>query len=478
MAIRDKLRKSVPLWAGPFFFLLCLITAQLQPEASDQWKIAGILSWMMIWWVSEAVSIPVTALLPIVFFPILGIAPIKETAYNYGHPIIFLFMGGFFIAIAIEKWNLHERLALQILKRTGSSEKGVLAGFMISTAMLSMWISNTACTLMMLPIAQSILTFIQKYRTTKSALPITLMLALSISASIGGFMTLIGTPPNIVMAGMMKELGHKSPDFAQWMMIAVPAGTVILLISYTLLSKVLYKLQTGRVSEIEENIEQRIKQSGKLSRNEKKVIFIFLGTALLWIFKDAINWALNAEMLDDTIIALIGGLSFFVMPSDQKNENLLEWNDVQKMPWSILLLFGGGLNVAAALEKSGLFAQMSAMLQSADPGSAIFLVLIVATIVVFASELMSNVALAAIIIPVIGGIAVFLKMEPALLVIPVTLASSCGFMLPIATPPNAIVYSSGHIQMREMIRTGFWINLISITVITIVCHFLTPLVVK
>jgi sodium-dependent dicarboxylate transporter 2/3/5 len=476
LATKAKWLKSVPFWIGPFAFITFLILGWINPSSATEFNIAGILSWMIIWWVSEAVSIPVTAMLPMVFFPMLNIAPLKETAFNYGHPIIFLFMGGFFIAIAIEKWNLHERMALHILRKTGSSEKGVLAGFMISTALLSMWISNTACTLMMLPIAQSILLFISRYHQHKSALPVTLMLALSISASIGGFMTLIGTPPNIVMSGMMKGMGHKSPDFAEWMIIAIPAGVIILWMTYQLLSKVLYKLQSVRVPEIEENIKERIKLSGKLDKNEKKVIIVFTCTALLWILKDAINWILKAEILDDTIIALLGGLTMFVLPSTQKDENILEWRDVQKMPWNILLLFGGGLNVAAALEKSGVFSQMSDFVQNMNPGSILLLVGFVAFLVVFASELMSNVALAAIIIPVIGGIAVYMKMEPALLVVPVTLAASCGFMLPIATPPNAIVYSSGHIKMKEMIRTGFWINLISIIVITLVSHFLVPLV--
>lgn len=476
MATKAKLLKSVPFWIGPLAFITFLILGWINPSSAPEFNIAGILSWMIIWWVSEAVSIPVTAMLPMVFFPMLNIAPLKETAFNYGHPIIFLFMGGFFIAIAIEKWNLHERMALHILRKTGSSEKGVLAGFMISTALLSMWISNTACTLMMLPIAQSILLFISRYHQHKSALPVTLMLALSISASIGGFMTLIGTPPNIVMSGMMKGMGHKSPDFAEWMIIAIPAGVIILWMTYQLLSKVLYKLQSVRVPEIEENIKERIKLSGKLDKNEKKVIIVFTCTALLWILKDAINWILKAEILNDTIIALLGGLTMFVLPSTQKDENILEWRDVQKMPWNILLLFGGGLNVAAALEKSGVFSQMSDFVQNMNPGSILLLVGFVAFLVVFASELMSNVALAAIIIPVIGGIAVYMKMEPALLVVPVTLAASCGFMLPIATPPNAIVYSSGHIKMKEMIRTGFWINLISIIVITLVSHFLVPLV--
>lgn len=476
MATKAKWLKSVPFWIGPFAFITFLILGWINPSSAAEFNIAGILSWMIIWWVSEAVSIPVTAMLPMVFFPMLNIAPLKETAFNYGHPIIFLFMGGFFIAIAIEKWNLHERMALHILRKTGSSEKGILAGFMISTALLSMWISNTACTLMMLPIAQSILLFISRYHQHKSALPVTLMLALSISASIGGFMTLIGTPPNIVMSGMMKGMGHKSPDFAEWMIIAIPAGVIILWMTYQLLSKVLYKLQSVRVPEIEDNIKERIKLSGKLDKNELKVIIVFTCTALLWILKDAINWMLKAEILDDTIIALLGGLTMFVLPSTQKDENILEWHDVQKMPWNILLLFGGGLNVAAALEKSGVFSQMSDFVQNMNPGSILLLVGFVAFLVVFASELMSNVALAAIIIPVIGGIAVYMKIEPALLVVPVTLAASCGFMLPIATPPNAIVYSSGHIKIKDMIRTGFWINLISIIVITLVSHFLVPLV--
>jgi len=467
--------KLFNLILGPIALLIGLFLAYLFPDYTLQLKAMGIVAWMVIWWITEVVAIPVTALLPIVLFPLLGLSDLKSIGANYGHPIIFLFMGGFFIAIALEKWQLHERFALLILKRTGSSEKGVLAGFMISTAVLSMWISNTACTLMMLPIAQSVLVYFDKIKSSQSKLPLTLMIALAASANIGGFMTLIGTPPNVVMTGLMKELNHKTPDFAEWMAIGIPIGVIILLAVYYLLTEVLFKLSNRSNSEIESTINEKIIKIGKVSSAEKSVLTIFLITAMLWIFKDAINYLCSIDLLNDTAIAMIGGLSLFIVPSNENKKPLLEWEDINKMPWGILLLFGGGLNIALILENTGLINEAGRLIATFDLGSSLFLILIATTLALFATELMSNVALATILIPVIAAVGVAFHIEPALLVIPITIACSCAFMMPISTPPNAIVYASGRIKMSEMIRTGIWFNIIASIVIALFSFWIVPL---
>jgi sodium-dependent dicarboxylate transporter 2/3/5 len=467
--------KLFNLILGPIALLIGLFLAYLFPDYTLQLKAMGIVAWMVIWWITEVVAIPVTALLPIVLFPLLGLSDLKSIGANYGHPIIFLFMGGFFIAIALEKWQLHERFALLILKRTGSSEKGVLAGFMISTAVLSMWISNTACTLMMLPIAQSVLVYFDKIKSSQSKLPLTLMIALAASANIGGFMTLIGTPPNVVMTGLMKELNHKTPDFAEWMAIGIPIGVIILLAVYYLLTEVLFKLSNRSNLDIENTINEKINKIGKISTAEKSVLTIFLITAMLWIFKDAINYLCSIDLLNDTAIAMIGGLSLFIVPSNENKKPLLEWEDINKMPWGILLLFGGGLNIALILENTGLINEAGRLIATFDLGSSLFLILIATTLALFATELMSNVALATILIPVIAAVGVAFHIEPALLVIPITIACSCAFMMPISTPPNAIVYASGRIKMSEMIRTGIWFNIIASIVIALFSFWIVPL---
>jgi solute carrier family 13 (sodium-dependent dicarboxylate transporter), member 2/3/5 len=468
--------KKLIFLIGPIALLIGLFFAQLYPENALQYKALGIIAWMVLWWITEIVDIPVTALLPIVLFPLLGLSDLKSIGSNYGHPIIFLFMGGFFIAIALEKWQLHERFALLILKRTGSSEKGVLAGFMISTAALSMWISNTACTLMMLPIAQSVLVYFDKLKSTHSKLPLTLMIALAASANIGGFMTLIGTPPNVVMTGLMKELNYKTPDFAEWLLIGIPIGVIILLAVYYLLSEVLFKLSKRSNLEIEYTINQKIVSIGKVSKPEKKVLAIFIATALLWIFKDAINHLISYNLLNDTAIAMMGGISLFITPSSDNKKTLLVWEDVIKLPWGILLLFGGGLNIAMIMENTGIINEAGRIIGNFDMGSTLFLVLIATTLASFATEIMSNVALATILIPVIAAVGVAFNFEPALLVIPVTIACSCAFMMPISTPPNAIVYASGRIKMSEMIKTGIWFNIIASIVIALLSYWIVPFV--
>jgi sodium-dependent dicarboxylate transporter 2/3/5 len=472
------MKRILYLLLGPAFYFLSYLSGPLwglEPAVS---KVVGVCGWMIIWWVTEALPIPATALLPVILFPFFGISTIAETTSYYGHNLIFLFMGGFFIAIALEKWNLHTRLALVILLRTGTGLNGIIAGFMISTAFLSMWISNTACTLMMLPIALSVLNILhedenQEQKGFKSAL----MMTIAYSANIGGFATLIGTPPNVVMTGLMKQMHYATPDFAYWMLFGVPASGLILWGSYLLLTKVMFKFSTRSSEIIKHSLEVRLKSLGKMNRNEMIVISIFLLASALWIFKDAIKLMTEIPWLDDTWIAIGCAMLFFLIPAKNSESTvLLNWEDVSKLPWGILLLFGGGLNMAAAMEKCGLVQQIANTVAAGETLTPFVLLFILVIVSVFLTEIMSNLALVTIMVPVVAAVAIGYGIEPIFLVAPVTVAASCGFMMPFGTPPNAIVYGSGYIAFKTMVKTGFWLNLISVIVVSILSYWLLPLI--
>jgi sodium-dependent dicarboxylate transporter 2/3/5 len=437
-------------------------------------------AWMVIWWVSEAVPIPITALIPLVLLPFLGVFSITESTAPYANPIIFLFMGGFMIALGLEKHKLHLRIALNILRLTGTSGNGIILGFMISTALLSMWISNTATTVMMLPVALSVIDLLHEHADHHSRkikrFALGLMLSIAYSANIGGTMTLIGTPPNIVMAGYLRELLGYDMPFSRWMLIGSGIGLVLLTITYLLLTRLLYPNDLEHVEGSNDLIKNRLAELGPLSTVEKKVIGIFTLTALGWIFKVQINNLLGANLLSDAATAMTGGMLMFMVPDNFREKKfILAWEDMQKLPWGILLLFGGGMCLAKSLEKVGVIQYIGKVVTSMEVGETFLLVLSVTIIVLFLTELMSNVALVTIFIPVAIGIANGLRIDPLLLVIPSTLASSCAFMMPISTPPNAVVFASGHIRMRQMMRAGWLLNIIAAVTISILGYFLLNL---
>jgi sodium-dependent dicarboxylate transporter 2/3/5 len=465
--------------AGPLLFAVLLLTV------SDDWispganKVLALGAWMICWWVLEVVPSPVTALLPLVGFPFLGVMKMPAAAAPYANPIIFLFMGGFMIALALEKHRLHERIALNLIRFTGTSGNGIIFGFMLATGLISMWISNTATAMMMLPIAVSVIKLIKSdpladMSRQERNFALSLMLMVGYAATLGGLATIIGTPPNVVFAGLLDQFYHQKLDFGKWMLVGVPIMILTLLATYFILTRLLYPNHIRKIEGSDEMISRRLSELGRLRAEEKWVLAIFCATSLFWIFQQPLNLAMGRDLLNDTNIGMTGGLLMFVVPADwRKGVMILDWNDTTKLAWGILLLFGGGLCLAQAMENTGIIQEIGKWIaaQSSFNGWLILLLIVVGVIL---SELMSNVALVQIFVPVVFGIASGLGVNPILLAMPVTLSASIGFMFPIATPPNAIVFASGHIKMTEMLRAGVLLDLVCIVIIWLASLTLVP----
>ncbi|MFM8739636.1 MAG: SLC13 family permease [Cytophagales bacterium] len=377
------------------------------------------------------------------------------------------------IALGLEKHRLHERIALNLIKITGTSGNGIILGFMISTAFISMWISNTATAMMMLPIALSVINLLKSDASVPNeALPkgernfaIGLLLTIGYASSIGGIGTIIGTPPNVVFAGLLEQFYHQKLDFGKWMLVGVPLMTLLLMATYFIITSILFKSGIANVKGSDELIKSKLKELVVLRMEEKLVMAIIATTCLLWIFQQPINILLKKEMLNDTNVAMLGGVLMFIMPVDWKQMNfLLKWSDTEKMAWGILILFGGGLCLAQGLSNAGIIQAVGAKIAANSP-SINWLLFGLITAAVFITELMSNVALVQIFLPVVFGIATNIGIDPILMGMPVTLGASMAFMFPVATPPNAIVFSSGHMQVRHMMKAGVWLNVISVLLI-------------
>lgn len=432
-------------------------------------------SLMVVWWISEAIPLPVTALIPLVLFPLLGIATLSNTASPYANPIIFLFMGGFMIGLAIEKWNLHKRIALNIVRMTGTSGNRIILGFIIATGLLSMWLSNTATTMMMFPIALSVINVMKDKHRGDGHLghfSLSLMLVIAYASNLGGIATIIGTPPNVAFAGFVEKKYGEPIGFFNWMKIGGPLAILLLICLYVVLTKVLFPNKIKASSETHDLIKEEISRLGPMSIEEKRVLGIFAVTAFFWITKDIIN-GFGGIRLDDSIIAMAGAIALFIFPSSKNNTvspTLLAWEDTSKMAWGILILFGGGISLASALENAGLIQSMGTWM-ARFAGGGFLLILVVTIVSLFLGELMSNIAQVIVFAPVVCGLADALGISPLAVGIPMTLAASCGSMLPMATPPNAIVFSSGHIPLKKMVKAGFVMNLIAVVLISIVCYY-------
>jgi sodium-dependent dicarboxylate transporter 2/3/5 len=484
--------KFISLFAGVAIALLLYFVNPFGVSANAA-KVLAIAGLMITWWVSEALPMPVVALLPLIFFPLLNISKLEETAAPYANPVIFLFMGGFMLGLAIEKWNLHRRIALNIVRLTGTSGDRIVLGFILATGLLSMWLSNTATTMMMFPIALSVIHVMKENNKGEGNIAnfsLTIMLAIAYASNIGGIATIIGTPPNVAYIGYIQKKYNYDVDFVNWMLICTPLAILLLMCLYWVMVKWLFPNRIKSDEGTKQLIRNEIQQLGSLSVAEKRVLTIFIGTALLWITRGIINNAQSLFKLDDTIIAVMCGVALFIFPAgiSQKNEknneddndnsgSLLEWGDTSKMAWGILLLFGGGIALANGLEKAGLMQQMGQWLAQFS-GNGFLLVLVVVTVSLFVSEVMSNVAQVIVFAPVVSSLADAIGMNPLLLGIPMTLAASCAGMLPMGTPPNAIVFASGHIKLKHMTKAGFVMNIISIILITLFCWFLLPLLMK
>jgi solute carrier family 13 (sodium-dependent dicarboxylate transporter), member 2/3/5 len=447
---------------------------------------------MISWWVLEAAPLAVVALVPIVVFPLLGITTVKEVTKSYSDSTVFLFMGGFFIALAIEKWNLHKRIALGIINITGTNGNQIILGFIIATCFLSLWLSNTATTMMMLPIAGSVIHVITKHHNKDGNIKnFSLVLMLSIAyASNFALGTIIGTPPNVAYVAHISERFNYIIGFTDWMIVFMPLTIVMTFGLYWVMVKWLYPNKISHSAEGKAFIQEELAKLGKISLPEKRVLIIFVITVFLWITKDMINGFQKAIVLDDAIIAMAGGLTLFIVSAgtkeviaateneDDSQNRLLDWQDTSKMAWGILLMFGGGIALAKALEDANLLQQLGSYIASFSSTNLLLMILVVTTLSVFLSEVMSNVAQVIVLAPVISSVAIALKMDPLSLGIPMTLGASVASMLPMGTPPNAIVFASGHVKIKDMIKTGFVLNIICIIIITLFCWLLQPYLIK
>lgn len=476
-------RQLIGLILGPLLFIITLLFFQPADLPREGLAVLASAIWIATWWITEAIPIPATSLLPIILFPLTGAVDSKTTTSAYGDDTIFLFMGGFIIALALERWNLHKRIALVIISAIGTSTERIILGFMVATGFLSMWISNTATAMMMIPIGLAIIYQLSD-TSEKEGNPVdnnnfpfgkALMLGIAYSASIGGLGTLIGTPPNTIFAGVAKELFGVSISFAGWMLFGVPLSVVLLILVWFYLVKLAFPMPFKTIPGGKEVIQQEKDKLGAMSYEEKAVLIIFVITAFAWISRTFILEKFIT--INDTHIALIAALILFIVPSlNKRGTYLMNWNTAKDLPWGVLLLFGGGLAIAAGFSQSGLAEWIGTQLKVVSNIPFFWTVVIVVTLVLFLTEITSNTATATMMYPIMASLALAINVHPYSLMIAAGISASCAFMLPVATPPNAVVFGSGYIKIGDMVKAGFWINMISIVIITLAIYYLLPAV--
>lgn len=464
---------------GPLAF--CLIYFLWQPPglSAQGHATLALTAWMAIWWISEALPMGATALLPLVFFPLFGISSISQTSSVYSDPIIFLFLGGFMLALAIERWNLHRRVALAIVSALGANISRLILGFMLATAILSMWISNTATTLMMLPIGVAIIDQMQDEALAdlRGRFAKALLLGIAYSASIGGIATLIGTPTNAIMVSVIRSEYGEEIGFASWFFLALPVSVLLLILCWLYLLRY-FKLQDADknpvLRESFSTLEKAKRELGSMSWEEKAVALVFASVAFSWIARPLLQHYLGPG-LNDSSIALFGVLVLFVIPAKNSDTTLLNWATAVRLPWEILLLFGGGFALATGFRESGLSVWLGSGLSSLQALPLFFVLLLVVAALNFLTEVTSNMATISMMLPILASMAADFDVHPYLLMAGASCAASCAFMLPIATAPNAIVFGSGHLQMKDMALAGMWLNLLSVLVLTVYFYLLMPL---
>lgn len=487
-------RQRIGLWGGIPIFLFIFhvpISSQLGPLAQKTLAVAVLMAW---WWITEALPIPATSLIPIVAFPLFKIMAAKDVVRWYGDSNIFLFMGGFFLAMAMQKWELHRRIALHIIRFIGLGPRKIILGFMIATAFLSMWISNTASTMMMYPIGLAIIlqvaTIDEKDKRDLDSMTLSfqtaLMLGIAYAASIGGIGTKIGTPPNIVFAAAVKSIFPDAPEigFLQWMLVGVPLVVIFVPIAWLFLTRVALPIRIKSLPGSKEVINEQLAKLGPMRKAERLVLIIFTLTALAWIFRANIDlgalvipgWTnlLGVEKyVDDAAIAIFSAVLLFAIPADLKRgEFLLDWDWAIKIPWGILLLFGGGIALAAGFKTTGLAAWIGQNLGLFSQVPLLVMIMITCFMLTFLTEVTSNTATATIFMPILAATGLAMGIHPYLLMIPATISASCAFMLPVATPPNAIIFGSGCVTIPQMAKVGFGLNLIGIIIVTTLTYFI------
>jgi len=472
--------QTIGLYLGPALALLMLLIGPPDGLDTIAWRTAAVGVLMATWWATEALPIAVTAFLPIVLFPWFEISTIQEATAPYSNKVIYLFLGGFIVAFAMQRWNLHRRIALNVLRVAGGNGRSLIGGFMLAAALLSMWVMNTSTTMMLLPIAISIITVINKSVETlddgaRNDFQHALLLGVAYGATIGGISTLVGTAPNAMLAAFMQDNYDTQIDFARWMLVGIPLSAVMLPLAWLTLTRFVFNVDFETSGEARAELERMRLDMGSMTTPEKRVAVVFLLMALAWITRPLLAGVPGLSAIDDSGIAMAGAVALFLIASGDKNDPvLLRWEYAERLPWSVLILFGGGLSLAGAVQRTGLAEWIGLSLQTLGTLPLVLLVMAAAAMIIFLTELTSNIATTATFLPVVGAIAIEAGINPIVLTVPVTLAASCAFMLPVATPPNAIVFGSGLLSIPRMVRAGFALNLIAIVLVTAVAVGIAP----
>jgi sodium-dependent dicarboxylate transporter 2/3/5 len=472
--------QTVGLILGPALAGLMLILGAPEGLSAAGWRTAAVGVLMAVWWATDAIPIAATALLPVVLFPFLDIASVRETSEGYFNRIIMLFLGGFIIAFAMQRWNLHRRIALNVLRFTGGNGRSLVGGFMLASALISMWVMNTSTTMMLLPIAVSIIGVIHQSvdgldERTKVNFQCALLLGVAYASSIGGMATLVGTAPNGILAGFMQANYDVTIDFARWILVGLPLSAALLPLAWVSLTRFVFPIDFKTSPESMYELRRLRIELGSMSTPEKRVGLVFLLVAFLWMFRPLLVRLPGLDALDDAIIAIFGALLLFLLPSgDRKDPMLLRWETAEQLPWGVLILFGGGLTLASAVAGTGLAEWLGSRLEALASLPVPVLVAICATLIIFLTELTSNITTTSTFLPVVAAVAMEAGIDPIILAAPITLAASCAFMLPVATPPNAIVFASRQVSIAEMARAGIWMNLIGLAMIMLFVSLVLP----
>lgn len=469
----EQKRRMAGLWLGLVLFSVILLLPAPEGLTSAGKAVAAVAILMAVWWISEALPLAATALLPVLLFPLLEVLPPALVTKAYAHHLVFLFLGGFMIAMTIERWDLHRRLALLTIQLVGSSPVRILLGFMLATALLSMWISNTATVMMMVPIAAAVATRFAADEKRQDGFATALMLGIAYAASIGGIATLIGTPPNAILAGMIEELYGTRISFARWMVFGLPFAAVFLLIAWLYLCRFL-RDSIRQPADLQAHglIRDELAKLGHLSKAEKRILIVFVSVAAAWILRGVISSDITAR-LEDSTIAIAGALALFMLPAGN-GQKLLDWRTAKTIPWDVLLLFGGGFALANGFEQTGLSTWLGRQLLVFNQAGPVLIVAVVATLVKFLTEITSNTATSALLIPIMAAFAEATGIHPYILMVTTAVSASLAFMLPVATPPNAIIFSTPYVTVPQMARAGLWLNLIAIPVTTLFIILLLP----
>lgn len=476
----NKTRK-IGLIVGLLFFVMPLIIPAPAGMGGMAWHTAGIALLLAAWWATEVLPIPITSLLPLLLFPAVGVLTMAESSAPYARPTIFLLLGGFIIATALARWNLHRRLALNILVRVGDNPTAIIGGFMAATALMSMWISNTASTIMMIPIALSLAGEIVKDSSAKhQGFILCLVLGIAYAASIGGLGTPIGTPPNLFVVSFMRETYDIEISFFTWMLFGIPTVIIMVPVAWFVLTKWAYPFNLSDAPVAQSLLQKELAAMGPMTVPQKRVACVFLLVALSWVFRVPVQQNFHIILwLNDAMIAIGGAVLLFIIPSGcttEKSTALLDWDTANKIPWGVLLLFGGGLSLAAGVKTSGLAIWLGTAMSAMGTMPLILMILCLVMLVVFLTELTSNTATVATLLPVLGALAATTGIDPMMLFAPVALSASCAFMLPVATAPNAVIYSTGKVTIPQMVNAGFRLNLVAIVVVTSLSYALVPLI--